>query len=426
MDQPFANLDLLPYEMIFQILLKTDDLQTIINYCQTSQRAASVCRDEDFWKSKYQLDFRDLPILAGNDTWRKRYKRIFLSRRINSPLSGKSTHYGIIDQAGKVYIAGEKIIEVSGRERPETSISIQSFNNQRPVNIPFSSKVISVSAGVRSTGAVTEDGEAYFWGLNGVKYKLLDWKDSVIETPEQLKLPLRAIKICLGRLTFAILSEEGFVYFKGVFKLKDGPTVISRAFFRKRKDIRIIDIAAGDMSFAAVDSEGRVYFWGVVFWRKIKLNKNKQAITERKHIEGYTIIPFPEPIKQVSLGARHLMALSRSGQVYVLGRNSHGALGLGPEWLGKRIKRPRKLSFPEPISYISSSLISSSAITISQKLYIWGSDPLHQTFKGKEIIPSPTQIDIGLPVENIALGFNFTLALSNDGVVNRWGFFPFG
>lgn len=55
------NLNKLPYETIFQIMLD-EPTNTIINYCKTSRRASIICEDEYFWEQKaikyLRIDFR--------------------------------------------------------------------------------------------------------------------------------------------------------------------------------------------------------------------------------------------------------------------------------------------------------------------------------------------------------------------------------
>ncbi len=112
-------LNLLPDEILLEILLKTDDLETLSALCRTSKRINLICQDEFFWKQKYQKDFgfsshgsRGLSgdtILVEGETWRELYKLKSLVG-INSPISIDGCGYGIIDQKGNLYMTGVKEI----------------------------------------------------------------------------------------------------------------------------------------------------------------------------------------------------------------------------------------------------------------------------------------------------------------------------
>lgn len=56
MDESIKNLESLPPEVVFQILLNLNDVD-IVNICRVSSYLSSFCSDRDFWRKKANLDF---------------------------------------------------------------------------------------------------------------------------------------------------------------------------------------------------------------------------------------------------------------------------------------------------------------------------------------------------------------------------------
>ncbi len=134
MNQSLANLEGLPYEIIFDILLKSNDLKTIASYCQTNKWASAVCEDEDFWKKMYYQNYGVSPLPEGM-TWKERFQR---PTQINLPISAGDHHDGIIDDQGRLYTSGDNNYGQLGNRQ----IEISSLDT---VLVPFESKVISIS-----------------------------------------------------------------------------------------------------------------------------------------------------------------------------------------------------------------------------------------------------------------------------------------
>lgn len=69
----FTNL---PYEQLFNVMLNLD-LQSILNFCNANTFTQNICKDEYFWKIKFERDFPfvDPPFKFGNNTpmWRDSY-----------------------------------------------------------------------------------------------------------------------------------------------------------------------------------------------------------------------------------------------------------------------------------------------------------------------------------------------------------------
>ena len=155
--------------------------------------------------------------------------------------------------------------------------------------------------------------------------------------------------------------------------------------------------------------------------------------TYRKRHDRPQHVPVPELVKQISFGRRHYAVLSISGNVYIWGSNGFGALGIP---FAGTLKTPTKLDLPSPISFISMGLNSSAALTEEGKLYMWGTnggrilnritvrETINQLIQMSiNVVQRPTQISIeGKIINYVEVGSTYTLAVTNDGIVNYWDF----
>lgn len=88
-----TNLDNIPYENTFNIVLKLD-YHDIINYCLVNKNMSRICQDYYFWKLKSKHDFNvDLEyfkILFPNDSPSKLYYNLLI---LEKALDEKGTKY---------------------------------------------------------------------------------------------------------------------------------------------------------------------------------------------------------------------------------------------------------------------------------------------------------------------------------------------
>ena len=366
---PMENLDLLPDEILLQIMLKMTDLKTLNNWCLTSYRAANLCRDKGFWKQKYQRDYPKISLLP-NLSWKEKYEFIH-SSRLSPPISAGFAHYAIIDDQGMLYIGGNNGYGQWG-------LGHQKNLGEFSTSSPFKQKVRSVSCGFKFTLAVTEDGDLYFWGVDFYK-SLFPEGEQIYTKPKQIKIPGKAIKVSAGpknwdesHVYFAVIMENGFVYFRydvNFFDINpidviDSPNYNSNGYemIETIIPIKTIDISV-EYGFGLVSTEGKLLFFGKGIamgpesvrgpddYIGIKIVKDKVVIDP-------IMISLPEPIKQVCVDG---VALSVTGNVYLWGYNTD-----------EQLDQPQKLNFPDPIVFLSCQMDTISVISNNGKLYMWG------------------------------------------------------
>nr|QBK91370.1 MAG: hypothetical protein LCPAC202_03440 [Pithovirus LCPAC202] len=95
-----------------------------------------------------------------------------------------------------------------------------------------------------------------------------------------------------------------------------------------------------------------------------------------------------------------------------------------------RDMEPELIKLPEPTASISTDGVTFAALSVTGKLYMWGDNSQNkistdnQSFLsdfGREFAVKPVEISFGLPINYVSVGGDFTIAVSNDGMVNYWG-----
>ncbi len=429
-------LDLLPDEVLLEILIKTDDLDTLSRWCQTSKRINNICQDKVLWKQKYLKDFGLScdTILTEGDTWQELYKQMVLFG-INSPISIDSGGYGIIDQKGNLYMTGAKAILGIGQQpqigrfsRKQHLVKFPSkYKNGNLYNL--SQKVVSISVNYCSVGAVTADGKVYVWGGNsydkfgiGEEIKEIDLPRELIlpsrsdgalrESVRFIALPRKAIRIEVSMTGYIILLEDFTVY------LRMFNTRFVKAYFRYIIDFKIIDMSISGNMYLVITKDHELYMGGDIFQDEPYM-PNKPDLSIK-----LISLKFPKQIKRAIIVDYFVMILSITGKVYT--QKYYDDYSYGQTMFSKT--KPELIKLPEPIVQIYVGGDTYAALSETGKLYMWGSNDENQIssdligYKSRtgEIL-EPVEISFGLPINFVSVGSNSTIAVSNDGSVNHWG-----
>ncbi len=446
------NFDKLPDEMVLQMMIRIQDPETLNSWCHTSTRATRLCKDDFFWKMKYQYKYKDKSRPPEGRTWKERYRRISQSFSF-SPIVASKSRYAIIDKMGILYMAGQSVYQGSMKEGTYIDSKI-------PIRMPFKSKVLSVALDSFSRGkiiAATEDG-VYRWGttrpimIMPVGYR----------SPLPLKKIVQFDKYKPVKLAISI-SEHGILMMMndgslilGVEEIYYGATTGS--WISTKIPFNAIDIHSNDRGFYIISSDHKLFKLHVDVKTK-RENKENPNFPHSEYSVKINIhhVTLPEPIKQYSGDAGSRMFLSMTGNLYTWGDTSYRPDG-NTKRVGEPISRllPTKIILPKPISFFNNISEGITAITIDGELYVWGKnnygrlidirDQSSAKYKeymtelsapsdyetimigvrsqirvGQYPIPARLQINIGSPVDYVAIGENFTIAVTDDGWVNYWG-----
>jgi len=138
-----------------------------------------------------------------------------------------------------------------------------------------------------------------------------------------------------------------------------------------------------------------------------------------------TRVPELEEIIFVSAGARHFLALDKTGRVWAWGDNQAGQLGDG----GTRANaKPKPVAGLQDIVGIAAGDWHSLAVDGSGGVWAWGSDSLGQLGSGQvgafRYRTAPIPVSGLPPLRALAAGTAYSAALAVDGTSWGWGGLP--
>ena len=132
------------------------------------------------------------------------------------------------------------------------------------------------------------------------------------------------------------------------------------------------------------------------------------------------------PVKLIACGKRHVIIVAYSFQVFSVGSNESGQLGLGD-----RVDRkaPREVNFLSEkfVNSISSGPQHCCAISKTGQLFSWGDSRYGQCGQGeKGIFTTPCRVNFeernaGFRIQDVSCGEQHTLAIDSQGALWSWG-----
>lgn len=174
-------------------------------------------------------------------------------------------------------------------------------------------------------------------------------------------------------------------------------------------------IDAGSATFSlALKNDGTVWAWGDNSMRQIGTKEMSTDYTVPTQIEELT------DIIDIATGAQFGLALQSDGKVWAWGANTAGALGNGTSVTNTEIPVSSSI---DNVKQIAAGQFSAYALKNDGTVWAWGDNQYGQLGLGKT--PYSTNVPTQIPgLENIiaiSAGYQYALALKNDGTVWAWG-----
>uniref|UniRef100_A0A8D0WUL5 HECT domain-containing protein n=1 Tax=Sus scrofa TaxID=9823 RepID=A0A8D0WUL5_PIG len=189
---------------------------------------------------------------------------------------------------------------------------------------------------------------------------------------------------------------------------------------RGERPVRLV--SCGKEHSLAVCHRGRVFAWGAGSEGQLGTGDFKEVNFIPKKI---TLIDIK--IIQVSCGHYHSLALSEDGQVFSWGKNSDGQLGLGKEVPSQA--SPQRVRSLEgiPLAQVAAGGAHSFALSLPGTSFGWGSNRAGQLALSGNNVPAqaykPRSVGAlkNLGVIYISCGYEHTAVLTQDGKVFTFG-----
>ena len=245
-------------------------------------------------------------------------------------------------------------------------------------------KIIGIYSGPNHFCAITEDHQLITWGVNinlmEENSKIsgqLGHTDAIISTPQYINRSDewdKIIMVACGMNHTVLLTTNGVYCFgsnnysqcTGTSNPLQIPKYINKSLFIDNNGIQNIikHIACGSHFTLALTANGRVWGWGSNLFGQLGYSKKLEGdvIATPKLI----ISPLLEhkSIVNISCGANHSLFLSNKGDLFSLGSNLFGQLGIGDP----SIQYTSNVHF---ISYLSDIMIWNVCIFLSFSLFLF-------------------------------------------------------
>ncbi|XP_036373044.1 probable E3 ubiquitin-protein ligase HERC3 isoform X1 [Megalops cyprinoides] len=183
---------------------------------------------------------------------------------------------------------------------------------------------------------------------------------------------------------------------------------------------KIAAVSCGQAHSVAVNEQGQVFTWGAGSGGQLGLGTAEEAVRVPRLIKKL----YEHRISQVMCGNQHCVALSKDGQIFTWGQNSHGQLGLGKGKPCSLSPQPLKSLSGIPLAQITAGGDHSFALSLSGAVFGWGKNSAGQLGLNDEqdrAVPCHIKFLRTQKVVYICCGEEHTAALTKDG-----GLFTFG
>ncbi|XP_071954162.1 probable E3 ubiquitin-protein ligase HERC6 [Antedon mediterranea] len=181
----------------------------------------------------------------------------------------------------------------------------------------------------------------------------------------------------------------------------------------------IVQAACGDAHNVVISDKGKIMSWG--------RDSEGQCGHGEVHLKRRTTPKIirslsNEFIIQVVCGAKHTLALAKSGKLYAWGDNSYWQLGY--RTTQDHCSNPKHVSCLAglPIQQICCGGNHSLVLTFNGNVFGWGCNNSNQLGEYDEKVSSstvPHKLDFGTQITSISCGHNFSMFLLKNGEVLR-------
>lgn len=172
----------------------------------------------------------------------------------------------------------------------------------------------------------------------------------------------------------------------------------------------IKEIACGHRHVLVLTKCGQVWGWGWNFWGQVGAGHEKEYLQPQLILEGQ--------VKAIRAGCSHSLALMKEGKVLGWGWNQYGAIGVAST-VGQPKPVPMFLRADEKIKFIEAGPNSSVAVSATGKVYFCGWNGfVDGNFRSSDIHLSPILINVdNKDIKAVACSSLNVLFLTKDGLL---------
>ena len=315
---------------------------------------------------------------------------------------------------------------------------------------PRGLKFTQISTGDRHTLAISSDGNTYGWGSNDYG-QLGDGTLQDHYTPQLITFPqsVHIIQVSAGMRNSLALDDQGHIWAwgrndSGQLGLGDRTRRTTPTMLDASTGTHYEQVCTREQHSMALDSDGNAWSWGAGLYGRLGIGDTTNSYSPVKVLKPDNV-PSSFKFTQISVTYYRSLALGNDGNAYAWGDARWGQIGNGGSY--GSYNKPVKVSKPADVdastfSYtqISAGYVHSLALGSNGEVYAWGvndnaalGDPSHPVNNNSEAdgpheyvaIPSKVVHPAGAPSSfrftQVNAGYKYSLAIGNDGEVYGWG-----
>jgi len=287
-----------------------------------------------------------------------------------------------------------------------------------PAQVSGLTDVVAVAAGYGHNLALKADGTVWAWGSDG-HGQLGDGTTETRTRPVQISGLAEVIKIAAGDAHSMAVKRDGTVWAWGsnaAGQLGDG------TFADRPSPVQVAltgtaAVAGGQLHSLALKDDGTVWAWG-----RDEYGQLGGGMQLPEHLGlGPLQVGVIAGVRKIAAGSKHSLALKDDGTVWAWGDNTAGQLGDGarsPQALPGR-STPAQVSNLEGAVAIAAASAYSLAVTADGGVSRWG---LMDYERWPEAHASAARVSGLTGVVSAATGTSYHLAVDGDGSLWEWGF----
>jgi alpha-tubulin suppressor-like RCC1 family protein len=351
-----------------------------------------------------------------------------VSYKISAVSAGKSQTLALL-HTGEVLGWGAA---GSGRYSSENvDICSTGSANRDPVYVGQSARFSFLSAGYGVSLGVSAKQELFVWGWNPLGVGGDQVGSEIPALINSVNVPVFA---AAGQSIFAAIDQSGSLYTWGL----NIDHSLGRATEQMNASPGVVHglpalhrVALGDNFMIALSRDGEVFSFGsnsagqlglghlrtAGTAERVQINVSKDATskdTDSKDVGS----KLTASIKSIAVGATHVLALCREGNVYAWGSNQYGQLG---HQRNRYDGQPTLLEMPEKITALAAGTHFSLALGESGDVYAWGWNGFGQLgVNDTQPRSTPTKVPDLQGVKAIAAGEMHALAIGQRALYG-WG-----
>ena len=247
---------------------------------------------------------------------------------------------------------------------------------------PIMKDILTMSAGAAHSLVVTTGGTLYAFGRN--RHGELGLGTTISQTRPQIVVPEGVVAVSAGdRHSLAIMEDDSLWAWGDNYAGQLGTGDTEKVFLPKKIMDNIKSAYAGRINSFAIDNDGTLWGWG----------KNISTLLfEKADPEQLLLTPLKimANVKEIAIGAAHLLILQENGVLLAAGENWLGQLGLPMS--ATLIPMPLR----NQIAKVAAGGWHSLALDTSGNLFSWGDNTYGQLGNMSfDTIYAPTLVNIG-------------------------------